>query len=648
MVLARSIRLGVLPSLCVFACCLSHLGFGQSECTLSWIELSTLDGENGFIAEDAWKFHLGRSIACTGDMDGDGFDEMGLVADSEVYVVSGGATLGASGALSLKSLHGPNGVRMFFDGIYADVAGAGDFNGDGLDDLILGDREGVGWYDEGAAFIVYGSANLSFLHWTVLENLDGTDGFRIESTEAHGILGKAVSSAGACNGDGLDDVVIGHTGSDPAGVANAGAAHVVFGFSNSGGGSTSPVLDVADLDGSNGFSIHGVAAGDQAGWDVSGGFDFNADGFDDIVIGAPEAFDGSVSPGYAYVVFGGTGVGSTGLLHLAGLDGSNGFAVRGEGTNGLLGLSSAALGDVNADGYDDLLVGDQRAGTGEAGRAYVLFGRPSPLASALFDLRNLAAPDGFYMEGKGNSNALGRANAAAGDINNDGQDDLVVGAASVRVHGEAGAGETYVVYGGAGLGASGYFDIGAIDGVTGRVLQGTDSLDKAGSSVAGGGDFNGDGQDDLLVAASGLDSAYVVYDLVGRLSLTGDPASISLSAGGTHTLCMNGGVAHAGGLYLTLGTLSGTDPGQPYKGFHIPLNVDWYTSMLFLQYNAAFFPDSVGILDGQGMGASHLSVAPGTDPTLVGLRVDHAYLVFGLGGRGLEYVSAAAKLLLDA
>ncbi len=108
-------------------------------------------------------------------------------------------------------------------------------------------------------------------------------------------------------------------------------------------------------DGSNGFALNGVAAGNRSGSSVSNAGDINGDGIDDLIIGAPEP--NSSGSGTSYVVFGGTEVGATGTLELSSLDGSNGFALNGVATGDRLGSSVSNAGDINGDGIDDLIIG---------------------------------------------------------------------------------------------------------------------------------------------------------------------------------------------------------------------------------------------------------------------------------------------------
>ena len=189
--------------------------------------------------------------------------------------------------------------------------------------------------------------------------------------------GGSVSSAGDVNGDGYDDLIIGAYRADPNGDSQAGETYVVYGGASAPG--TGGVLDLSDLDGTNGFILNGIDAIDESGVSVSSAGDVNGDGYDDLIIGAHRADpDGDNQAGETYLVYGGASApGTNGVLDLSDLDGTNGFILNGIDADDRSGRSVSSAGDVNGDGYDDLIIGAYRADPNRnsiAGETYVIYG----------------------------------------------------------------------------------------------------------------------------------------------------------------------------------------------------------------------------------------------------------------------------------
>ena len=459
--------------------------------------------------------------------------------------------------LDLSTLDGSNGfiVNGIDGGDHSgrSVSSAGDVNGDGYDDLIIGayrgDPDGDIW--AGETYIVYGGARAPGTGGELdLSTLDGTNGFILTGIDGGDYSGRSVSSAGDVNGDGYDDLIIGAHLADPNG-GFSGETYVVYGGASAPG--SDGVLDLSDLDGSNGFILNGIDANDRSGSSVSSAGDVNGDGYDDLVIGANGADpNGDRDAGETYVIYGGASApGSDGVLDMSGLDGSNGFTLTGIDARDYSGRPVSSAGDVNGDGYDDLIIGAWSAdpdGVSNAGETYIVYGGAStPGSDGVLDLSDLDGTNGFILNGIDRYDFSGWSVSSAGDVNGDGYDDLIIGAFGADPNGDRNAGETYVIYGGASApGTDGVLDLSDLDGTNGFILTGIDADDQSGRSVSSAGDVNGDGYDDLIIGAHWADpngnslagETYIVY---GGASTPGSDGVLDLSdLDGTNGFILNG------------------------------------------------------------------------------------------------------------
>ncbi len=215
-------------------------------------------------------------------------------------------------------------------------------------------------------------------------------------------------------------------------------------------GSSDGVLELADLNGLNGFVLNGVAALDRSGFSVSAAGDINGDGIDDLIIGASGADPNGSNSGASYVVFGDAG-GLPNPINLSTLNGLNGFVLNGVAASDFSGSSVSAAGDINGDGIDDLIIGARYADPNgsSSGASYVVFGDAAGLPHP-FNLSSLNGLNGFVLNGVATSDFSGISVSAAGDINGDGIDDLIIGAFAASPNG-TNSGASYVVFGEAAL-----------------------------------------------------------------------------------------------------------------------------------------------------------------------------------------------------
>lgn len=431
---------------------------------------------------------------------------------AETYVVFG-QNGGSAPTLDVSTLDGTNGFVITDPNpaLGYSVSGAGDVNGDGVDDLILGassyrlDGSSRSGPDDGASYVLFGQSG-GFSPTLNLNTLDGNNGFQINGFAPFEYGGQSVSGAGDVNGDGLDDVIVGApTGYDfsqPNAPEN-GSSYLIFGQSNGFAAS----VDINSLDGTNGFAINGAASGDRSGSTVSDVGDFNGDGFDDIIVGNQASWP---SASGAHVLFGQAG-GFSPTLDLNSIDGSNGFAIQNatffEAYSGLgEPIHFSGAGDVNGDGFDDIIVGGQGESSidnpndffgengYESGRSFVVFGSEST-SSGVFDLTTLDGSNGFVINGTRPFNRTGRVVNDAGDVNGDGFDDLLIGG---RDNDET---LSYLVFGS----DSGFpsIDLDTLDGDNGVALglyYFDDVLPGVGAyALSGAGDINNDGFDDLIL-----------------------------------------------------------------------------------------------------------------------------------------------------
>ncbi len=449
---------------------------------------------NGRTASD-WS---GYAVAHAGDVNGDGFDDLLIGVEraapaGEVYLIYGRPGMDMQASLLMEP-------DVVFSGIAAGdqagsgISGAGDVNGDGFADVLIGAARAMAnaLNEAGQSYLIFGSDSLAAN--IDLANADVTFNGIAENDRS----GYSVAGAGDVNDDGLDDLLIGANQANPDGNNGAGETYLVYGKET-----WAAVMELVDAD----VTFAGKAAGDHSSSSLAGAGDVNGDGYGDLLIGAPNANPGTgTSAGEVYLVYGAGALAAN--ISLVDAD----ITLAGKAAQDNAGTSVAGAGDVNGDGYDDVLVGAfgvNVSGNENAGEAYLIHGSPSLAASI-----NLSSAD-FTLQGQRSFDQIGRAVAGVGDVDDDGYADMLIGGSQVDYGGNNDAGEAYLIYGASPLPV--FLSAGEAD----VVLRAKAAGDRAGRSVAGGGDLNGDGFSDLIVGAyhadpEGLNNAGETYLLLGR------------------------------------------------------------------------------------------------------------------------------------
>ena len=355
------------------------------------------------------------------------------------------------------------------------VAGAGDVNGDGYADMIVGAPDySNGQSGEGAVFVYYGSSS----------GLRATHDWKVESNQADAAFGTSVASAGDVNGDGIDDVIIGAPGYANGG-ANAGAVFVYYGSKPAGlsanpSSGTGPSLQP-------GWKVVFSQSEANFGTSVATAGDVNNDGVDDVIVGAPDYTRdpvNQVSQGAAFVYHG---------SKPNGLSQEHDWKVEADKANAVFGTSVATAGDVNGDGYADVIIGapGYTNDHSKEGAAFVYHGSKENGLSTTADWR---------VESNQTEASLGWAVASAGNVNGDDYDDVIIGAPWYD-NGQTSEGAVLVYHGSkSGLSTVLSSPTGPIPNPDWRVESDQENAG-LGWSVATAGDVNKDGYAEVIVGA---------------------------------------------------------------------------------------------------------------------------------------------------
>lgn len=337
-----------------------------------------------FPANHPW---LGTPASAAGDVDNDGFDDI-IAAD--VFNDKGGLWKGRAYILfGGNAIDNIRDVDLLSPGTDNDnatsVSTAGDVNGDGYDDVIWGTDEAYTTTPgTGHVYLHFGGPSMNSTPDLIFGEGDAGDGF-----------GCVASDAGDVNNDGYDDVIVG-AHSNASNGPEAGRAYIFL-----GGKSMDTIPDVV---------LSGAAAGDRFGYTVSGAGDLNNDGYDDVIVSAPYNDSAGGDSGVVYAFLGGQNMDNIPDVTLVG-------GIVGD----RFGYSISDAGDMNRDGFDDVIMGT----FGNEGHAYLFFGG-APMDNV---------PDVTYTGGA-MGDALGYSVSGAGDVNNDGKDDVMIGAWANKTAGE--------------------------------------------------------------------------------------------------------------------------------------------------------------------------------------------------------------------
>jgi hypothetical protein len=506
------------------------------------------------------------------------------------------------------------------------VCGLGDVDGDGVGDFLAGTPNPTG---PGRGRVVVYSGRTGVSLYTLTGPATG-DGF-----------GRAARAVGDLDGDGASDFVVGMPWDATSG-SEAGAARVFSGASGA-------LL----------FTLTGKSAGDHFGWSVCGPGDTNRDGTPDIVVGAPDANGGfggvyvhsgtdgarlreivattaDLSFGFSLSELGdidddgaadfviGCPGGRTPIDHdltgwaevVSGIDGTPLITYYGTALNASAGYSVASAGDVNGDGKPDVIVGMPGLS-------------PSGTFSGAALVYSAVAPQYLYSFPGGKAlDRLGWLVAGVGDVNADGTPDILISK-------------------GANNGSQAYIRSGADGALLFEVPRRIGDLNQY-LDARGVGDINGDGHADFVCGVSNAynfsgGAAHVFSGTV--MSLSSDVHGARVRTTDQQKLSLEAGAAHAGKIYLMLGTVSGTSPGLPLGGIHIPLNYDFYFDLLARLPNT-IVTGSLGVLDTEGKATATFRMINAIPLAWAGTVMHHAYIVVPADLSGFDFASNAVPLTL--
>ena len=395
---------------------------------------------------DAW---FGFSVSTAGDVNGDGFSDVIVGApryeNGQVWEGAARLYLGSETGLEAGYDNHDEGNKDLAQFGYS-VATAGDVNGDGYADVIVGAMHYTNGQDkEGRAWVWYGSA----------DGISTSNDWNNEGNVVEALFGHSVATAGDVNGDGYSDIIIGA----PGDATYAGSVFAYYGGPDS----------LEETAGWSKASNQGYAHYSHS---VASAGDVNADGYADIIVGAPEWDDGQAAEGGAWVYLGSA----------TGLESAPDWYKQSDQAGAYFGWSVGKAGDVNGDGYDDVIVGTPYYDFPEEneGLAGVYLGSRFGVESA----------PAWYKDSDQEDANFGYAVGTAGDVNGDGYSDVIVGA-PMWTDGQTNEGGAWVYHG---------WD-GGVHTAPDWYAQSNSTGAQFGTSLGTAGDINCDGSSDVIIGA---------------------------------------------------------------------------------------------------------------------------------------------------
>jgi len=427
------------------------------------VAVTNRNTNTSFVEFDQGGAGTGRAVTFAGDVNGDGYDDVlvGVPFYDGVFSDQGRARLYYGTATSLLSDYWS--INYEGDQLNAyfgySVAAAGDVNNDGFDDVI------VGAYAHDAGGALDSDRGRVYLYLGASDGLSTTPAATLDGQIDGGYFGYSVAGAGDVNNDGYADVVVGAYGSD--------TAYVYLGTSGGSGVAITPVQ-----------TLVAAQIGSHFGVSVAGAGDVNGDGFSDVIVGAEWYSNGEANEGSAAIYYG-TNTASGSITP------TSSWLVESDQAGAFMGSSVANIGDVNGNGVNDVAVGAYGYDNGQIdeGRVFVFYGTtPGGLPVSADLTMELNQPNAYF----------GRAVSGGGDINRDGFADVIIGADGFD-NDQIDEGRTNIYFG----------SESGVNTVPGLSYEGDQSNSQYGIAVGGGGDFNNDSYADVVVGADLFDGVQV-------------------------------------------------------------------------------------------------------------------------------------------